>query len=133
MSETLKILIVEDEMIVSENINFQLKKFLNAQTFTADRVQDADRILMVEKPDIVLLDLSLRNGEFGISIAEKIVDQDIPTLLLIMSAYTEVKDTMDVKGKAVHTMPKPFEFKDLLLKLQDLMPDRVFLVDSIAI
>src|SRR5258706_14308509 len=67
-----KILIVEDEVIVSLDIQTILKDMGIAVTGLAHTVEEALASIMRERPDLVLLDISL-DGEFeGVELARTI-------------------------------------------------------------
>ena len=117
MSEV-NVLIVEDEPMVAEDI----AEALNNIDFKVSAVVYSEKAAMEEllqnTPDIVLLDINLKNGKEGIQIAEEINHRyHIPFVYL--TAYSD-KLTLEM---AQNTQPagylvKPFTEKNLFATLQ---------------
>ncbi len=111
--EPVKILIVEDESIVAEDIKRSLERFGYTVCGVVSTGRAAIKIVKEHKPDVVLMDIVLRGKTNGIKTAEDIYkDYDIPVIYL--TAYADRK-TLD---KAKVTSPygyilKPFEDQGL--------------------
>lgn len=108
-----KILIVEDEAIVAEDLKAMLTKMGYTVVGTAATGQEALNLVEAHKPNMVLMDIRIKGNMDGIETAENIVVQyDIPVTYL--TAYADDK-TLD---RAKTTLPygyilKPFEERDL--------------------
>lgn len=104
----MKILIVEDEPLIAEDISESLKKSEFEITDIAYTKKDAFTQLETNLPDMVLLDINLDNKMDGIEIAEIIKDKyQIP--FIFITSYSD-KSTLE---KAKITEPagylvKPF-------------------------
>jgi CheY-like chemotaxis protein len=78
-----KILVVEDERIVAADIKMTLKKLNYHVTSTVDNGEDAIRKIPIEKPDLVLMDITLKGNLNGIETAQIIITQyNIPIIYL---------------------------------------------------
>jgi len=112
------ILIVEDEAIVALDIKRTILKMGFGVTDMVTNYDDAIKSVEEKKPDILLLDINLKNSKDGIETAtaiKKIVD--VPILYL-----TAFSDDETIK-RAVQTNPigylvKPFKQEDLKSALQ---------------
>ena len=81
------IMVVEDEWVVSEQICRDLKDFGYTVCGTASTGDEAIRKAEAERPDLILMDIILKNEMDGIEAAERITSQfDIPVIYL--TAYT---------------------------------------------
>ena len=113
MNNLIKILIVEDEMIIGAKISMQLTSLGYEVTGILPRGEDA--LLHIEKniPDIVLLDINLKGALDGIQTAEALmVKHAIPII------YLTANSDEATFNRAKHTRPaafisKPFKQLDL--------------------
>lgn len=108
-----KILIVEDETIVALDTRNTLKKLGYEVTDIVTNYEDTMLSISENAPDIILMDIFLKNSIDGIEISKKINEiYDIP--IIFVSAYCD-DDTL---AKAVELEPagylvKPFRRNDL--------------------
>jgi DNA-binding NarL/FixJ family response regulator len=117
MSE-LKILIVEDEPVIAENIAM----YLNNYDFTVSAIayddEEAINQLTTNTPDAAILDINLDAPMNGIQIAEYI-NKNCRLPFLFLTSYAD-KETL-AKAKAVEPwgyIVKPFNEKTLLASLE---------------
>lgn len=109
----MKILVVEDESIVSFDIQMALESFGYIVTNTVENYDDAINSVKENMPDLILLDINLENSKDGIEIAKTIQEfKDID--IIYLTAFTDDK-TID---RAVETNPlaylvKPFNRNEL--------------------
>lgn len=122
MSETptsgLKVLIVEDEVIVSTLIEDTLENYGYTVVGKATNGEDAIRITDETKPEIILMDIYLEGEMDGIMAAEKISEKhDIP--IVYLTAYSD-RDTIEraIKTKPFGYMIKPFTPVELYASLE---------------
>ena len=113
MSEKIKILIVEDEMIIAANISLQLNELGHEVTGIVPRGEEALMHIKSETPDILLLDINLKGSLNGIETAlEMQKTHDIPVIYLTANA----DDVHFNKAKETHPygfIAKPFKKLDL--------------------
>jgi DNA-binding LytR/AlgR family response regulator len=113
MDHKVKILIVEDEMIIGSKISMQLISLGYEVTGIMTRGEDALMQLNSDTPDIVLLDINLKGSLDGIETATQIqLRQFIPIIYLTANA----DDKTFNRAKAT----KPFAFISKPFKLMDL-------------
>lgn len=114
----IKILVVEDELIIAEDIKNMLTEMGHQVIGIASDITEAKEILMQDEPDIALLDIHLRGSDDGITLAEFIRRKlDIPIIFI-----TSYSDKMTVE-RAKQVMPegyivKPFEKADLFTSIE---------------
>jgi DNA-binding NarL/FixJ family response regulator len=116
--ENIKILIVEDEPLIAEDLRFILNSINYKVIGVAQDSLKAMDYISNRRPDIVLLDISIKGHKDGIDIANTLNEEyNIPFIYL--TSYAD-KDTVE---RAKHTMPygyivKPFDEKDLLSSIE---------------
>ena len=118
MSNKLKILIVEDEPVIAENISI----YLDNNDFEVSAIAyDSDEAFLQLKnntPDAVILDINLESDKDGIDVAAYI-NKEIQIPFLFLTSYSD-KNTLD-KAKQVKPsgyIVKPFNEKTLLASLE---------------
>lgn len=113
MSEKIKVLIVEDEMIIAANISLQLNELGYEVTGIVPRGEEALMHIESETPDILLLDINLKGNLDGIETALAMQKKhDIPVIYLTANA----DDAHFNKAKETHPygfIAKPFKKLDL--------------------
>jgi len=111
-----KILIVEDEFIVANDLKIMLIKAGYQITGIASSVVQARKLIETKKPDWVLLDIMLKGDLTGIDLAWELREQQIP--FLYISANTNQSTLEAVKATQPYGfMVKPFRERDLLVML----------------
>ena len=111
-----KILIVEDEFIVANDLKLMLIKGGYQVTGIASSVVQARKLIETKKPDWVLLDIMLKGDLTGIDLAWELREQQIP--FLYISANTNQSTLEAVKETQPYGfMVKPFRERDLLVML----------------
>jgi len=114
--EKIKVLIVEDEFIVANDLRIMLRKAGYTVAGIAPSTDDARRLIRLHKPDWVLIDIVLKGSESGIDLAGELHRQKIP--FLFISANTN-QATLEL-AKATEPfgfLVKPFRERDLFVML----------------
>ena len=118
MPEEIKILIVEDELIIAEDVKLKLNELGYTTAGIASDIQEANELLSDTLPDIALVDIKLRNNDSGIELAKKIkANYNIP--IVFVTSHSD-KDTIE-KSKQVEPegyIVKPFEKEDLFTAIE---------------
>ncbi|MGA8854138.1 MAG: LytTR family transcriptional regulator DNA-binding domain-containing protein [Christiangramia sp.] len=113
MGEKIKILIVEDEMIIAANISLQLNELGYEVTGIVPRGEEALMHIKSEIPDILLLDINLKGNLDGIETALAMQKtHDIPVIYLTAN----IDDVHFNRAKDTHPygfIAKPFKKLDL--------------------
>jgi DNA-binding LytR/AlgR family response regulator len=124
MHTALKILIVEDEMLIAANIAMQLENFGYVICGIIPKGEEALKILKTEKPDIVLMDINLKGNLDGIETAKLMhAESSIPIIYLTANA----DDDHFSRAKATNPyafISKPFKKLDLQRAIE-LAADRI--------
>ena len=113
-----KILVVEDELIIAEDIRMMLEDLGYEVIGTAPGYSEAIELMNKDLPDGVLIDILLAGEKDGITLAETIREKySLPFIFL-----TSHSDTATVeRAKLVHPdgyLVKPFEKKDLYTSIE---------------
>jgi len=118
MSKGIKILIVEDD----ENLRFLVVHRLNAEGYEvleAGNGEAGERMILGEKPDIVLLDWMLP-GKQGSEVCEHVRAQGFDNLIIMMTAKAQDVDKIDAYNFGVSDyVTKPFNMDVLVAMLEN--------------
>ncbi|HMC96369.1 MAG TPA: response regulator [Flavobacteriales bacterium] len=86
-----KILIIEDETIISFGYRLQLERMGFEVIGTARSSEEAEELLRTERPDLIIMDIYLKGTKNGLELAQEIHQKDpIPILFLTASTKPEV-------------------------------------------
>ena len=111
-----KILIVEDEFIVANDLKIMLLKAGYEVTGIASSVVQARKLIAEKKPNWVLLDIMLKGDLTGIDLAWELKEMNLPYLYI--SANTNQSTLEAVKATQPYGfMVKPFRERDLIVML----------------
>jgi two-component system copper resistance phosphate regulon response regulator CusR len=112
-----RILIAEDELRIASF----LEKGLKANGFVTAVTSDGNDALELARSgefDLVILDIGLP-GRDGFSVLEELRRRDRRLPVIILTARTEVADTVaGLEGGADDYVPKPFRFEELLARIR---------------
>lgn len=113
-----KILVVEDELIIAEDICNMLTKMGYAVTGSAMDADEAIELLNKDIPDLVLLDINLAGKRDGITLAEEInTKYKVP--FIFITSYTD--GTTIERAKKVNPanyLVKPFKSEQLYTAIE---------------
>ncbi|MEO5944182.1 MAG: response regulator [Ferruginibacter sp.] len=113
MSDRIKILVVEDEMLIGAKISMQLTELGYEVTGILPRGEEAIALIKEDKPDIVILDINLRGKLDGIETAAHINDfYGIPVIYLTANADEATFNRAKATRPAAF-IAKPFKQLDL--------------------
>lgn len=118
MSNRLKVLIVEDEPVIAENISIYLDNNDFEVSAIAYDSEEAVQQLKTNTPDAAILDINLESDQDGIDIAA-FINKEIQIPFLFLTSYSD-KNTLD-KAKQVKPsgyIVKPFNERTLLASLE---------------
>lgn len=111
-----KILIVEDEFIVANNLRQVVQRFGYEVTGIAASAKDAEESIQKIKPDIVLLDIRLQGEATGIDLARKLKAEHIAFIYLSANSNQKVLEEAKIT-EPYGFLVKPFRKKDLQIML----------------
>jgi DNA-binding response OmpR family regulator len=111
------ILIVDDE----ENLAFFLKSALEQKEFTVDTAHGlgaAKKFVATTFPDLLLLDLSLPDGE-GLDLYRLIKEKGMGIPTIVITAHASVKSAVEALKLGVEDyIVKPFELEEILVTIE---------------
>lgn len=113
MKDNIKILIVEDEALAAKAIETQLTQMGYKIIFIAINYTKAMKIIKQKRPDLILLDIDLKDSYTGIDIAnEKEVLNRIP--IIYTTSHTDHKTLKElIATKPKSYLSKPIKYEDL--------------------
>lgn len=118
MQSTIKIGIVEDELIIAEKIRNILIGMGYETCEPASNYDESFEMIITEKPDLLLLDINLGNRKDGIDIAEKINElYQIPFIFLTANSDSVTIDRAK-KVKPNAYLVKPFKKEELYAAIE---------------
>ncbi|MBE9461295.1 sigma-54-dependent transcriptional regulator [Dyadobacter subterraneus] len=112
----LKILIVEDEFVVANDLDQMLTKNGYFVTGIATSVLEARHLISLKKPDWVLLDIILREELTGVDLAFELREMGVPFLFISANTNQSILELVK-KTNPYGFMVKPFRERDLLIML----------------
>jgi len=113
---TKRILIVEDEFVVANGLRLVLEQAGYDVNGIARSAEEADRLIRLQRPDLVLLDIRLDGKRTGIDLAKNLKRDNIAFIYL--SANSSQKVLEEAKATEPYGfLVKPFREKDLLIML----------------
>lgn len=116
----MRILVVEDEKKLAKS----LKKALETESFAVDIALTGNQgyeLAFGEEYDLIVLDLGLP-GMDGIKIAEELRKEKVKTPILMLTARDSTASKVEgLKTGADDYLVKPFEFEELLARIQALL------------
>ena len=114
----IRILIIEDEFIIAEDLKLQLEKLGYSVTGIAKSVDKALTLIKEDEPDLMLIDIKLKGEKDGIDLAEIVMEKfDFPYIFLTSHADSKTVE----RAKKVHPhgyLIKPFEREDLYTSIE---------------
>ena len=125
MKEVMRILLVEDERRMAGFIERGLKE----ESYAIDMANDGEAALYLaglNPYDLIILDIMLPKKD-GVAVCREIRNQKMDTPILLLTAKSSVKDkVLGFNSGADDYLSKPFEFEELLARVQALLRRRSF-------
>ena len=112
-----RVLIVEDDCIISSSLTDDLNEFGFVVLGPADNLMDAIAIASRSALDCALIDIAL-GGENALPVAQILTDRHIP-FVFMTGASESAEGTFD----NTPVLPKPFTIEELRLALQRILSD----------
>ncbi|MBL9133251.1 MAG: response regulator transcription factor [Verrucomicrobiaceae bacterium] len=86
----LKVLLVEDHPMFREHLGSLINRELGmAVCGEADNIRDAMQLIETQKPDIAVVDITLRGGSSGLELVKDIKAQNLNVNVLVLSMHDE--------------------------------------------
>jgi two-component system alkaline phosphatase synthesis response regulator PhoP len=121
-----RVLIVDDEADIVSTIQYRLE-FCEFEVITAANGKEGLEKAANEKPDIILLDISMpvMNGHEMLERLKNRPDlKDIPVIML--TAYSDAKDVTKAADLGIADyVTKPFDFTELMGKISNALGNKI--------
>lgn len=112
--EYLKVLIVDDEVLIAEDLKDFLKSFGIKRFNLAHDKESAITAINLFEPNVVLLDIRMEKELDGLDIADYLNNKNIP--FIYVTAHSDVKTIKEiVKTQPLGYITKPFKKTELLI------------------
>jgi DNA-binding NtrC family response regulator len=111
-----KIMIVEDELIVANDIRRTLERNGFKIAGIARTMEKALQIIEDSRPSLALLDIFLKGTHTGIDLAEHLNDRQIPFIFISANSNQQVLEAVKLTNPFGFIV-KPFREKDLLITI----------------
>jgi DNA-binding NtrC family response regulator len=111
-----RVLIVEDEFIVANDLRLLLMRAGHKVTGIAVSAEEAEELIQQQRPDMVIVDIILEGNLSGIDLARKLRTENIAFVYLSANSNQEILEqakTTEPYGFLI----KPFREQDLLIAL----------------
>lgn len=114
----IRILIVEDELIIAEDMGNMLSNMGYTIVGTAMDFEEAIACITVSRPDLILLDVNLGGKKDGINLAEEInLNYQIPFIFTTSYSDTTTLDRAK-RTNPVNYLVKPFKHEQLFTAIE---------------
>ncbi len=117
MSESLEIVILEDELIIAEYLKVILRNLNHKVAAVFDKFDECQKYLESHQVDMVFLDINLDGNLTGMDLASFCNERQIPFLFL--TSYSDSKTINEaLKYEPLAYMLKPFSEKEVFKTLE---------------
>jgi len=120
----MRILILEDEAIIAESL-YQLLSLLEYAPYEpVDNPDDAIAMIRSFSPELVLLDLNLRNNRSGLEVAAFLHEHKLNIPFIVLTAHSDAATIASVKKYHPSAyLVKPFMRETLFAAIELALPD----------
>lgn len=118
------ILIIDDDVNYTADLKLLLKK--DFRTVSAENIRQGISILRQHAPDLILLDLMLKNGESGLSAIDliKMEDENVP--IIMITDYSSVETAIKaIKKGAYDYISKTIKISELKIQMEKALEHRL--------
>ena len=117
----MKLLIVDDSLIVRSTIERNVRRGIITDIFQADNGLTALGLYDLHKPELITMDLTMPQLD-GLSCLREIQSRGLPTSVLVISALNSHRTAMEaVANGACGFLVKPFTPQELTEAIDDLV------------
>ncbi|RLD41862.1 MAG: hypothetical protein DRI86_12685 [Bacteroidetes bacterium] len=117
------ILIIDDDLDYTADLKLLLKR--HYKTISTDTIREGMHLLQTKSPDLILLDLMLKNGESGLSAIDliKMEDENIP--IIMVTDYSSVDTAIKaIKKGAYNYVAKTTKISELRIQITKALEHR---------
>lgn len=117
----MRIIIVEDDTRIANNISSYLKSKSNYSTQIAPTFEEAEYLLSTEDYDGIILDWMLPDGD-GLELLKLLRSRQITTPILLLTAKSQLEDKITgLEQGADDYLTKPFALEELLARIKTII------------
>ncbi len=117
--DQLKVLIIEDELIVAEDIKSHLQKMGYTVTGIASSYDEAIGLLASTNPDLILLDIMIKGMKTGIDVGRYLQDGHYKIPFIYLSSLSDKKTIEQAKETHPNAyLLKPFRAENLFASIE---------------
>jgi response regulator of citrate/malate metabolism len=91
-----KVLIIEDETIISFGYRLQIERMGFEVTGVARSTEEAEELLARERPDLIIMDIYLKGSKTGLDLAHEIIARD-PIPIVFLTASTKPDNVEEIR------------------------------------
>ena len=114
---SIKILIVEDEVIIAESLRQMLRELGYPDSQRCRKVEEAEHLIRSGEFDMAILDINLSGGYEGIELGRLCSQERIPYFFL--TSYSDLNTIRKAKsGKPGNYIVKPFSPQDIMVAVE---------------
>lgn len=118
------ILIIDDDTNFTADMQLLLKS--DFDTLTAENIRHGIDLLQRRAPDLILLDLMLKNGESGLTAIDLIKKEDENVPIIMITDYSSVETAIKaIKKGAFDYVPKNIKISELKILIEKTMEHRL--------
>ncbi len=118
-----RILVVDDEKLIRELLRHKLLP-LGFEVVTAQDAKEFRKYALAEKPDLIILDIWLKNL-LGPDVYHELLDAgfdaEVPVIFITALTEGEPRNTQMLPGKKYALYSKPFDFEKLVAEIHHLL------------
>ncbi len=119
-----RILVVEDEVIIAEDLKLILKRLGYPDVSIVRSAYKAMEIIKKEKTDLVLIDIKLEEEMTGIELSEKVNEEyNIPFIFVTAFSEKEIVESA-MKKRPVAYLLKPIQDNELANYIKDIFGEK---------
>jgi CheY-like chemotaxis protein len=122
MGKHIKILVVEDELIVAADIKRQLMNDSNRTVLDlVSKGEKAIEVAITERPDVILMDIVLGTKMNGLEAAREILSIYKPVIIFV-SGYIDDKISNEIDSFMAFKLRKPYKIKEVNAIIEAVFP-----------
>jgi DNA-binding response OmpR family regulator len=122
--QNLKILIVEDERLIAENLKYVVEEKGHHVIAIAASGEEAVEKAKLNEPDLILMDIRIKGEVDGVHAAKVIQDiyaKKIPVLFLSAHSQDQYPHLLNLDSASFFYLKKPYTPEDLLAAIDGLL------------
>lgn len=114
----IKVLIVEDNPLTSQDLSEIISEQGIEVTKIAKNKSEAIESILLDKPDILLVDINLKDGDDGVDLVQTL-SKSTPFPVVYLTANSD-QQTVDraLKTKPVSFLTKPYDDRDVIIAIE---------------